>query len=184
MDENLTRLSKTISHALRHAPEEYGLKLDAEGWVAVETLLDTLRKRRSAWRRLDVATIERIMVESEKQRFEMRDGNIRAFYGHSTAEKIEKQPIAPPELLYHGTTTEAAATIRREGLRSMQRQYVHLSTDEATARKVALRRTNRPVILRIHALEAHRQGIAFYAGNEDIWLADHVPPAFIADQQS
>jgi len=33
LDENLIRLSKTISHALRHKPEEYGLILDAEGWV-------------------------------------------------------------------------------------------------------------------------------------------------------
>jgi len=37
------RLSKTISHALRHRPEIYGLELDAEGWTPVEDLLAALR---------------------------------------------------------------------------------------------------------------------------------------------
>ncbi|HLI68979.1 MAG TPA: RNA 2'-phosphotransferase [Ktedonobacteraceae bacterium] len=179
MDENLVRFSKTISHALRHKPEEYGLKLDSEGWVPVDDLLAALRQRRSAWRTISQADITRIIAESEKQRFELHNGKIRAFYGHSTAERVEKPPSIPPETLYHGTTAQAAAAIRREGLRSMKRQYVHLSTDEGTARMVALRRTGRPVILRVDARKAYEQGIKFYPGNEDVWLADPVPPEFI-----
>lgn len=179
MQENHTRLSKTISHALRHQPEAYGLQLDPEGWVAVDELLAALRQRRNAWRDVNLEDIATIMAESSKQRFELHEGKIRAFYGHSTPEKVEKQPAIPPAILYHGTTLQAAAAIRRKGLKSMQRQYVHLSTDEKTARLVALRRTNQPVILRIAALQAHEQGIHFYAGNEDIWLADPIPATFI-----
>jgi len=179
MEERLVKLSKTISHALRHKPGDYGLRLDAEGWVPIDELLGALRRRRDAWRQISLADLERIMAESEKQRFEVWAGKIRAFYGHSTAEKIEKQPAMPPEFLYHGTTRPAANAIRREGLKSMKRQYVHLSTDERTARLVALRRTAQPVILRIAALEAHRQGVHFYPGNEDVWLAEPIPPAFI-----
>ena len=179
MEERLVRLSKTISHALRHKPEDYGLRLDTEGWVPIDELLSALRRRRDAWQQISTTDLERIIAESEKQRFEVRAGKIRAFYGHSTAEKIEKQPAIPPEFLYHGTTRPAANAIQREGLRSMKRQYVHLSTDERTARLVALRRTAQPVILRIAALEAHRQGVRFYPGNEDIWLADPIPPEFI-----
>jgi putative RNA 2'-phosphotransferase len=180
MNEQLIRLSKTISHALRHKPGDYGLVLDAEGWVAVDDLLAALRRRLGSRHPIDLAQIETIMTESEKQRFEIRGGKIRAFYGHSTATKIEREAVAPPAILYHGTTQEAAQAILREGLRSMKRQYVHLSTDEKTARAVGLRRTGRPIILRIAALEAHRQGIKFYLGNEDIWMADPVPPAFIS----
>lgn len=179
MEEYLIRLSKTIAHALRHKPEDYGLRLDAEGWVSIDELLNALRRRRSAWKQISIADLEKIMAESEKQRFEVRRDKIRAFYGHSIAEKIEKQSAIPPEYLYHGTTAQAANAIRREGLRSMKRQYVHLSTDERTARLVALRRTAHPVILRVSAREAHQQGIHFYPGNEDIWLADPIPPAFI-----
>ncbi len=179
MHENHIRLSKTISHALRHQPETYGLQLDSEGWVAVDELLAALRQRRATWRNVSLADITTIMVESTKQRFELHEGKIRAFYGHSLPEKVEKQPETPPDTLYHGTTPQAASAIRSEGLKSMQRQYVHLSTDEKTARLVALRRTDQPVILRIAALQACEQGICFYAGNEDIWLADPIPSAFI-----
>jgi len=180
MNEHLTRLSKTISHALRHKPEEYGLALDAEGWVEVDELLAALRKRLGSRRQIGLAEIETIMAESEKQRFELRDGKIRAFYGHSTITKIEREPVEPPAILYHGTTQEAAQAILREGLRSMKRQHVHLSTDQRTARLVGLRRTSRPVILHISAMEAHRQGIKFYLGNEDIWLAEPIPQAYIS----
>lgn len=179
MDEHLIRLSKTISHALRHKPEEYGLTLDAAGWVEVEDLLNALRQRKKAWSDAGLEDILTIMAESEKQRFELRNGKIRAFYGHSTAEKVEKEAVTPPDVLYHGTNAQAAAAIRKDGLRSMKRQYVHLSTDEKTARIVALRRTNQPVILRIDAHQAHARGIHFYRGNEDIWLSDPIPPEWI-----
>lgn len=179
MNENLISLSKTISHALRHQPEAYGLQLDPEGWVAVDTLLAALSARRKAWRNVSIDDITTIIDESSKQRFELRDGKIRAFYGHSLPKKVEKSRTTPPAILFHGTTPQAAAAIRREGLKPMSRQYVHLSTDEKTARLVALRRTSQPVILRIAALQAHEQGISFYLGNEDIWLADPIPPTFI-----
>ncbi|HEY7414937.1 MAG TPA: RNA 2'-phosphotransferase [Ktedonobacteraceae bacterium] len=178
MDETLKRLSKTISHALRHQPEAYGLQLDTEGWVPIETLLNALHQRKT-WQHVSIADIHAILAESEKQRFEIHDGRIRALYGHSTEEKIEKQVAVPPETLYHGTTSQAAATIRSKGILPMKRQYVHLSTDEKTARQVALRRTNSPIILRIAALKAHQQGVHFYLGNQDIWLADSIPSAFI-----
>lgn len=178
MDLHLVRVSKTIAHALRHKPQEYGLTPDAEGWVSVSTLLKALQKR-GFQQPVSQADIETIIATSTKQRFEIRDGKIRAFYGHSLAEKIEKEVAVPPATLYHGTSPEAVTAILHEGLRSMKRQYVHLSTDEQTARIVALRHTNRPVILRIAAQEAHKQGIAFYLGNEDIWLADTIPPTFI-----
>lgn len=184
MNEELVRLSKTISHALRHKPEEYGLVLDAEGWVAVDDLLAALRKRSASWRVVGLAEIETIIAQAEKQRFELCEGKIRAFYGHSTSTRIEREAVTPPAILYHGTTPQAAQAILREGLRSMKRQYVHLSTDEKTARIVGLRRTKKPVILHIAALEAHEQGIKFYPGNQDIWLAEPIPPTFISREIS
>ncbi len=40
---NYTELSKEISYALRHRPQEYGLVLDENGWVGIENLLKALR---------------------------------------------------------------------------------------------------------------------------------------------
>jgi len=62
----------------------------------------------------------------------------------------------------------------------MRRQYVHLSVDHETAIAVGRRTAPVPVILRVDAAAAARAGIAFYAGNDKVWLADRVPARFIA----
>ncbi|WP_330375468.1 RNA 2'-phosphotransferase [Inediibacterium massiliense] len=41
---NYLELSKEISYALRHAPWEYELELDENGWVDVEQFLTSLRE--------------------------------------------------------------------------------------------------------------------------------------------
>ncbi len=179
MPSYLMHLSKACSHALRHAPDEYGIVLDDEGWVPVEELMTALRAHSRDFRRPVGEDLARMMAASEKQRFEMRDGRIRALYGHSLPEKIAKEPAEPPEVLYHGTPPRSAEVILREGLQSMRRQYVHLSTDVPTARLVGGRRSQTPVILTVLAGEAHRAGVRFYQGNDSTWLADSVPPEFI-----
>lgn len=173
------QLSKTIARALRHAPEEYGLTLDSEGWTPVDDLLVALRKRRRAWRDLTGTDLLKMIEQSTKRRYEISKGRIRAFYGHTLPEKIEKTPAEPPEILYHGTSPTAAALIVAEGLKAMYRQYVHLSADRQTAVRVGSRHAADPVILEVRALDAHRAGVIFYLGNEDVWLADSVPPEFI-----
>lgn len=173
------RLSKTMSHALRHAPERYGLTLDAAGWVSVADLLAALRARRREWRTLTEDDLKTMMAQSNKQRYELADGKIRAYYGHSLATPIEHPPAEPPPVLYHGTAPAAAEIILKEGLKSMNRQKVHLSTDQATARLVGGRHAPDPVILEVQAAAAHAAGIAFYLGNEDVWLADDIPAEFV-----
>lgn len=178
MDKRLVQLSHTISYALRHHPEQFGLSLDEEGWLPVQALLTALHTRAS-YHDVDIKDIAAIIEQSDKQRFEMHDGMIRAYYGHSIPQKVKHEPTIPPTILFHGTTPAAARRIKIEGLKPMRRQYVHLSAEESTARTVALRRTQQPVILRIPALQAYQQGIHFYSGNEAIWLADAIPPQFI-----
>lgn len=179
MRHDLVQLSKTISHALRHAPEQYGLTLDKAGWVAVPDLLAALHRRRKQWEYVQEADLLSIMAQSEKQRFELQDGKIRAYYGHSIAEKVERTPSTPPPVLYHGTTPRAAEAILLEGLKPMNRQYVHLSAERATALLVARRRTNQPIILKIATEQAQQAGVTFYLGNEMVWLSDAIPAQYI-----
>lgn len=179
MDKHLLQLSKTLAYVLRHDPQSHGLVLDAQGWISIDTLLDALYRQHRSWGRITEADIRSLMAQSEKRRFEIKDGKIRAYYGHSLSTKVEKQPMTPPEVLYHGTTPQAAKLIRDQGLRPMARQYVHLSADRETALLVARRRTNRPIILQVRALEAATQGVPFYLGNDMVWLSEPIPPAYI-----
>jgi putative RNA 2'-phosphotransferase len=173
------RLSTTVSHALRHAPEQYGLALDEGGWADMESLLTALRSRRESWRTLTRADLERLAEADEKQRLQVADGRIRAVYGHSLTRTIEHKRASPPETLFHGTTERAAERILRDGLSPMGRQYVHLSADVETAWRVGRRRAAHPVVLEISARAAESAGVTFYRGENGIWLADAIPGEYV-----
>lgn len=174
------RLSKTLSHALRHSPEQYGLTLDPQGWVPQAALLASLRARRPEWAALDRADLEQLIIHMDKQRFELDGERIRARYGHSTVSPIERQAAMPPATLFHGTGHQALARIWQEGLRTMRRQYVHLSEDAETAWQVGQRRGGKTVILLVAAGRAHADGICFYPEAGGIWLADPIPAQYLS----
>jgi putative RNA 2'-phosphotransferase len=180
---DLGGISRTVSHALRHEPWLYELELDDNGWVEIEALLTALRQERKSWASLTEAGLAEMIAASSKKRFEMQDGRIRALYGHSTPQRLAKEPAAPPAILYHGTSPEAAARIAAVGLAPMRRQYVHLSVDVAMAEQVGGRKAEQPIILVVRAREAHAGGIVFYRGNDAVWLADHVPAQHIEKLQ-
>jgi putative RNA 2'-phosphotransferase len=175
----LQKISKAMAHALRHAPEQYGITLDEQGWTDVESLLAGLPRRRPYLGPVTKADLDMVLARPGKRRYEMANGRIRALYGHSVPARIEKETAVPPEFLYHGTTEQAAKLIAVQGLKSMQRQYVHLSIDVETAVTVGRRRTKKPVILVVAAQKAHEAGIHFYPSQDEVWLADPIPPHFI-----
>lgn len=176
---NLSHISKCVSHALRHEPWLYELELDHEGWVAVEALLSSLRMENPEWADVKEADLAAMIDASDKKRHELRGGRIRALYGHSVPGKLLKEPAVPPDVLYHSTSPETAALIRSSGLLPMGRQYVHLSVDTGTAEQVGRRKSRTPVLLEVRAKIAAASGVAFYRGNDLVWLADQVPAQFI-----
>jgi len=174
--DDFVAISRAVSHALRHEPWLYELELDVEGWARVE---DVLRALRNQWNDLTKDDLARMIKASGKQRHEIKGDSIRALYGHSLAGKLKKTPAEPPQLLYHGTATDTIPLIQSSGLLPMNRQYVHCSVDISTAKQVGQRKAKQPVILTVEAAEAHRNGITFYEGNEQVWLADVIPLQFI-----
>jgi putative RNA 2'-phosphotransferase len=81
-------------------------------------------------------------------------------------------------VLFHGTASRFVAAISREGLKPGSRQYVHLSTDEATARAVGLR-YGLPVVLVVDAARMHAHGFVFHQAENGVWLTARVPPSFL-----
>lgn len=175
---NYLDLSKTVSHALCYAPWEYGLELDVDGWVSIEQLISSF-KNQAKWHDLTEEELVKMIELSEKKRHEIKDGKIRAFYGHSMAEKIYKEVGSPPQYLYHGTNLDNLEQFKKDGLLPMARQYVHLSENIDIASKVASRREGEVVIFSIDTQRAIDEGIVFYHGNEQIWLTDSMPFKFM-----
>ena len=177
------QLSRLVSRVLRHEPWTYELELDREGWVRVVELLDAIHRTGQRWEGVSREDLVCMVESSPRRRHEVSGDRIRALYGHSVPGRIVKVEIDPPELLFHGTSPQAGARIRSDGLRPRSRQYVHLSTDVATAEQVGRRKSSIPIVLTVHAKDAHdRAGARFWRGNEHVWLADFVLAEFITKE--
>jgi putative RNA 2'-phosphotransferase len=165
------QLSKRMSHALRHAPWLYELELDESGWTPVDALVEALGVPRGR--------IEEVVRDSDKQRFELSGDLVRARYGHSVPGRIVLAPGMPPAVLYHGTAASVAGRILRDGLSPMRRQYVHLSVTVEMAESVGRRRGDEVRVLTVDTPAARAAGVEFLRGNENVWLAEHVPGEFL-----
>lgn len=177
---DLEKLSKFLAYVLRHAPEEAHLTLDEQGFTSVDDLWAAVQQRfpgRYQWPDL-LAIVEG--DKTGKKRYEIVGRQIRAMYGHNVAlGEVSYVPAVPPVLLYHGTNENALKEIRNEGLKSLGRQYVHMTTSLERAITVAQRRSDEIVMLTIRSGDAHAAGIEFYHPEPEHYLAKAVPAAYI-----
>jgi len=178
MHANHAQLSKFLSLVLRHKPDAIGLTLTPEGWADIDELL---AKSDATGTRLSREDLLEIVATSDKKRFSLSEDRqrIRAAQGHSVTVELGLPPQEPPNILYHGTATRFMDSIRSEGLRPQARQQVHLSADEATAKRVG-QRHGKPVIFKVEALRMHVNGFKFFLADNGVWLTDQVPPEFLS----
>ena len=175
---NDVKLGRFLSLVLRHEPGAAGITLDENGWADVEELLAGVRR---TGRRIDMETLERIVRENNKQRYSFNEDHtkIRANQGHSIQVDVELKEEKPPQYLFHGTASRFLPAIQREGIRKMDRQYVHLSADFQTALAVG-RRHGAPVVITVDAAAMARDGIVFYLSANGVWLCEYVSPKYFA----
>ncbi len=172
---DIKKLSKFLSLILRHKPETIGIKLDKNGWANVSEILRGMK--------IDMATLEKVVVENDKQRFSFSEDKtkIRANQGHSVKVDVELTEKIPPEILYHGTIEKNLKSIFAQGLLKMNRLHVHLSADIETAKKVASRRSGTTVIFEVAARQMYNDGYKFFQSENGVWLTDKVPPKYLTN---
>ena len=171
-------MSKTISFALRHRPQDLGLVLDKEGWCTVQDLLAGLAAHGLP---LTQPQLQDIVARSDKQRFALSsDGTrIRANQGHTTKSvDLTFQKKHPPAVLYHGTIERFLPAIFKSGLSPMKRHHVHLSGDIASATAVGGRR-GEAVILEVRAGDLALAGQDFFLSDNGVWLTTPVPAKYL-----
>jgi len=170
------RVSRFLSFLLRHRPRDYPLSFDRQGFVPWDDLIATVQER---FPEIAAEEIRSTIAGSDKQRFELREGKVRATYGHSFPVDLGLAPVEPPSPLYHGTARDLAHTILREGLKPRGRQYVHLSASLEEALAVGERRDPSPTLLVVDSRSAHASGILFYSSGP-LFLATEIPARFLS----
>ena len=178
---NTATLSKFLCLILRHKPETIRLTLDGCGWASIDDIA-----RLSGANGGPTFTAESILGiarDCHGRRFSVSDDNlrIRANQGHSIPINLGLEPVIPPPVLYHGTSVWSVVTIMAKGLSPMARQYVHLSTEAAKAKKVGSRH-GKPAVLAINAREMSQIGYHFFVAENGVWLTERVPPEFITEE--
>lgn len=170
----MEKTSVFLSLVLRHKPEAAGITLDEHGWAEVSELLDGIN---ATGRKIDMEMLEEIVRTDEKGRYSLKT-LIRANQGHSAPVDVELKETVPPEVLYHGTATKSLEAIRKEGIKPMNRLYVHLSKDLETATKVGARH-GECVILKLNTKKMVEDGVKFYLSENGVWLTKYVDVKYI-----
>lgn len=173
----LKRISKFLSWALRHHPEVIGIELDQNGWTEVNTLIE---KSNLYGVQFDRETLDYIVATNSKKRFTF-NGNldmIRANQGHSVQIELGYTSQKPPAILFHGTAEKFVTSIQQNGLQKGSRQHVHLSIDFENAMQVG-QRHGKPYVFTVKAEQMHEDHFEFYLSDNGVWLAEHVPPQYL-----
>jgi putative RNA 2'-phosphotransferase len=170
--EKRERISKFLSGLLRHYPHNFGLKMDEFGWVDLKEVLKILKERYGVGRK----AVELIVKFDPKGRFEIRNGRIRAKYGHSIDVKVDwSEAEEIPKILYHGTSPQNLESILREGLKPMRRREVHLSATVEDAMEVGRRHHPHPIVFEIDTECLKRMGLKVRKKGS-VYTTDYVPP--------
>lgn len=172
----LTKQSKQLAYYLRHCPQDIGLSIDSEGWVAVSELL-------AKWpeKALKLDDLRMIVATDDKGRYTFNAdmSAVRAVQGHSNTEvDIKFEEVKPPSVLYHGTATRFRTSIIEQGLKPQTRQYVHLTADKQVALDTGARH-GEPALFGVRAHLMYLHGIKFYRAENDVYLVENVPPKYL-----
>lgn len=170
------RISRFLTYLLRHRPKEYPLVCDKRGFVDWGDVVEVVQER---FYDVTEAQIRAVVTGSEKQRFELIGGKVRATYGHSFRVDLAGEATEPPEKLYYGAARDLAQSMLRDGLKPRDRQYVHLSLTAEEAESVARRHDPAPALLTIDAQAAHHDGVVFYQSGP-LFLAESIPAKFLS----
>lgn len=170
------RISRFLSFLLRHRPSDYLLHFDPQGFIPWDELVERLQDR---FPEITEEEILSVIEGSDKKRFELREGKVRATYGHSFPVDLGLEAVEPPPHLYHGTAHDLAQTILREGLKPRGRQFVHLSPILEDALAVGKRGDFSPSILVIDSQAAYAGGVLFYSSGS-LFLTKEVPSRFLS----
>ncbi len=144
--------SKRLAFLLRH---DGSYVFVSGGWRMVDDLVVSHGFSRTE--------IECIVKNDPKGRYELSHDKalIRAKWGHSIPIELGRECMEVPDTLFHGTAENYLPGIQTEGIKQMNRQFVHLTDDRMLALNTGKRHGN-PVVLIINSKRMKEDGVKFW----------------------
>ncbi|MDA0333997.1 MAG: RNA 2'-phosphotransferase [bacterium] len=172
------RISKLLSLILRHRPDEFGLNMDAYGFIPLAEVVESVQQRYSAVEEEDI----RDLIETSRQhRFEIVDDRVRALYGHSFFVEMDGEPMAAPEHLYLCVPAAQGQRMKEEGIRSEDRFYLHLSPTREVAESRAGTVTT-PCIVEVRAAAAATEAeVQFWSRGEVVLTRQVIGAEYVGE---
>ena len=171
----IERITRSLAYMLRHQPEQFDLEVDEFGFADVEDVVAALNERLGE--PVEADDVVTAVEGGDRPRYEIREGRIRALYGHSIQVK-PGEPTKPPDLLYVGISKDDADRARRYGLRPGRRSFLHLALSPEDALETGRRTSRDYVVVKVNAVDAWEEGINFY-DRKSLFLSGPIPTHFL-----
>lgn len=177
-DDRDVSISKALSYLLRHGALKEGLPIQADGFINLNSILSHSEMRR---RDVQMSDIQRVVQNNNKNRFTLlREGDawkIKANQGHSLKEvsELSLTKLGAAEITFdvvHGTYYRYWDSIKRDGLRKMNRNHIHFACTAVFKDAVSGFRKDAELLIFIDVLAALRDGIEFYRSENDVILSE------------
>jgi putative RNA 2'-phosphotransferase len=172
--ENLARL---LAYALCRQPDEFGVVLDADGFVPIKALLQALMAE-PGWGFVRRHHLEQVVNLLQPPSLEIAGEQIRCL-DPGPAQLRRPPGETPPALLYLAIPPKAHARVFEDGLQPPLGQELLLAATKETALKFGRRRAPQPVLVTVQAQAAARKGITFQGYGEALFLAPALPREFL-----
>ena len=171
----LQELGKLIEYILLYRPDEFGLFLDEDGSLPIKELLWAFHEE-EGWKHIRLGHLKELAHSQSESAFTLEENCIKP---KQPREQIFATTV-PPRLLFHAARRKAYPVILNQGLKPAGRPYVPLATTEEVALRIGRRRDPKPILLTVHAAQAHDKGQVFYLCGEFLYLVRSLPPSFLS----
>jgi putative RNA 2'-phosphotransferase len=171
--QGLKQLAKFTTYVLGRHPDEFGLVLDAQGFVTIKALLKAICEE-DGWRHVRRHHFTELVISLAAPPVEIDGRRIRAC---DRTHLPRPRPVdRPPGLLYGCVRRRAYPHVRQKGLYGSGDDWVRLAGDIALAERIGRRMDTAPVVLTIHVGRCLARGLTFYRYGDALFLAEYIPP--------
>jgi len=183
-DDEMDRIGRTVTGILRHFPQNFGVDIDEHGFVSIEDMAQSIKRRKRGVNWLKEEHIIALCETDGKGRYEIKDGRIRTTYGHTIDVNLDDLPDDNiPEKLYYPAAEEEAPMLIERGIKPSDRGWVHLSGTKEKAMEAGLIRNESPVILAIDAKKAIEEGRSIKRAGKEVYLVKEVTSEYLSQEE-